>query len=236
MADYLPPELAELAHCGVPPDRTHAVEAFIEPVFADGALTRRTKMVMLFLAATTVGNETEATRGITAALAAGLSRQELVDALLAGALCRGAALLWRGARWLARAPLDPDLSWGPPVPATTATDMIGFLIEQNPAGAVPVQELSEAAPDVLEAYYQLRSTVLADGPFPRRHKELMLVTINAAERFEQGVEVHLDASLACGATLAEAAEALLVATIVGGVPAWQAGAHALARARDAGAL
>jgi len=235
VADYLPRELADLARCGVPSDRTRAVEAFIEPIFIDGALTRRTKMVMLFLAATAVGNEREGTRGITAALASGLSRQELLDALLAGALCRGAALLWRGAQWLPMAPLSPDARWGPPVPAASPEDMIGFLIEQNPAGAVPVHELAASAPDVLEAYYQLRSTVLADGPFPRRHKELMLVAINAAERFERGVEVHLEASIACGATLAEAAEALLVATIVGGVPAWQAGAHVLARVRHAAA-
>lgn len=233
MAEPVRWELTELARCGVPPDRADAVEAFVAPAFTDGALPRRTKMVMLFLAATAVGNEREATRAMTAALDAGLSRQELLDALLAGALCRGVALLWAGARWLPMAPLETGGSWGPPVCAATEEDMVRYLVDQNPAAAVPVHELAAAAPDVLGAYYALRSTVLADGPFSRSHKELMLVVINAAERFERGVEVHLDASFACGASVAEAAEALLVATVVGGVPAWQTGAHALARARGA---
>lgn len=227
MTDQPEEELAALAACGMPLERVEQVRAFVKPVFTDGALPRRTKMMMLFLVASAVGNDREATRGITGALDAGLTRQELADALLVGALCRGVALLWHGLPWLSKAPLAPDLGWGPPGSAASAEEMVEFLIEQNPLASVSVRELAAASPGVLEAYFQLRSTVLADGPFPRRHKELMLVVINAAERFERGVEVHLEAAFGCGASTAEAAEALLVATVVGGIPAWQAGAHLL---------
>lgn len=223
--------LDELHELEVPAERIDAVEAFVTPVSSDGALDGRIKMVMLFLAASAVGNDREATRAMGAALDRGLSRQQLLDALLTGALCRGVAVLWDGMEWLRMAPLDPDSSWGPSVSGATPEEMSNFLVTQNPSASGPVRELASAAPSVLKAYYTLRSTVLVDGPLARRHKELMLVVINAAQRFEPGVAVHLEAALAHGASEHEVAEALLVAAVVGGIPAWQAGSSALADRR-----
>jgi len=53
--------------------------------------------------------------------------------------------------------------------------------------------------------------------------------VNATERYERGVEVHLEAAVAAGADRGEVTDALLVATAMGGIPAWHAGSEHLAR-------
>lgn len=219
----------QLEALGLPPDRVGAVREFLKPLVAeDGALPRRVRMLMAHAAATALGNEREATHALREAVSSGLSRQELLDGLLTCALGRGVVAVVDGLWSLSEAASDPTSSWGPRAVEADDRQMLDFLIAQNPDAAVSVGQLASTAPDALRAYYMLRSTVLDDGALPRKYKELILVVVNATERYERGVEVHLEAAVAAGADRGEVTDALLVATAMGGIPAWHAGSEYLA--------
>lgn len=225
--DGLPHELVAL---GVPPDRVGAVCEFLEPLVSkDRALPRRVRMLMAHAAATALGNEREATRAMREAVQSGLSRQELLDGLLTCALGRGVVAVVDGLGWLSEAAFDATRSWGPQAVEADDQEMLDFLIAQNPDAEVSVRQLAATSPNALRAYYSLRSVVLADGALPRKYKELILVVVNATERYERGVGVHLEAAVAAGADRREVADALLVATAMGGIPAWHAGSEHLER-------
>jgi alkylhydroperoxidase/carboxymuconolactone decarboxylase family protein YurZ len=89
-------------------------------------------------------------------------------------------------------------------------------------GSVPsfVQLLAEKQPDLLDVYYKGRNELLKDDVLPRKYKELLLVGLNAAERYHFGMESHGKGALASGATHEELLEAMTTSILGGGIPAW----------------
>jgi alkylhydroperoxidase/carboxymuconolactone decarboxylase family protein YurZ len=61
---------------------------------------------------------------------------------------------------------------------------------------------------------------LREGQVSRKLKELVLVGINVAERYPEGVRIHIEGARAYGATDAELAECHLTAVLTAGIPAW----------------
>jgi alkylhydroperoxidase/carboxymuconolactone decarboxylase family protein YurZ len=96
-------------------------------------------------------------------------------------------------------------------------------------GTVPtwVQTLHEFAPDVLAHYTSLRTAVMQDGALPRKDKELILVGINAARRYETSMLYHTQGALDAGASVLEIADAVLCTVISRGLPAWLEGQKAV---------
>lgn len=202
---------------------THALDDLLLGGLDDGALPRSIKVLMLSLEASVVGAADLARWAAAEARRAGLSEAAMVEAQLTCALSRGLVGLESPVDFLRAATRGHADHTDGAEPGETMADMVEFLISQNPAGAAPVREMAASAPAALRGYYRLRKTVLADGALARRHKELLLVGINAVERFSAGIEVHLAAAKACGATRGEAVETLLTALAAGGIPAWQHG-------------
>lgn len=229
LAQMLPLEAGGSLAAGVDPRRLEPIGAFAAPLFRDGALPAKVKLLALFLVATVRGNEPEADRAMRAALRAGLTRPELIDGLMAGVLSRGVTVLWRGIPWLADAPAAD----GQPVAAAPRahTDEERLEYFARVYGELPqwVTDLADSAPDFFRAYHQLRAEVLADGPLLRREKELLLVSINAVERYEFGLLHHLRGAFEGGGTWDQAVEAILVGVAAGGMPAWLEAAPVLRR-------
>jgi len=78
--------------------------------------------------------------------------------------------------------------------------------------------LCERDPKYLEIYHQFFTHVMKerDG-LSLRVKELMVVGINAAQQFEEGLRVHMRAALEAGAKEEEVFEAIEVASLPAGI-------------------
>lgn len=96
-------------------------------------------------------------------------------------------------------------------------------------GEVPewVQKMDHFSPQALEYYTKLRSAIMTDGAISKKHKELILVGINAARRYERSMLYHTKGAIDSGATIAEIADVLSVCVISRGIPAWLTGVNAL---------
>jgi len=83
-------------------------------------------------------------------------------------------------------------------------------------------------PELLKAYLNLRSVILAnEGVLARKTKELILLGIFAASRFEPGIEIHARGAMKAGATRREIFETISLALLAAGVPGFFAGIRAL---------
>ncbi|MBW3664300.1 MAG: carboxymuconolactone decarboxylase family protein [Actinobacteria bacterium] len=206
------------------PDRLVQMARALEGSAQDTAsLPPKVIQLGLALAYANRGRDDEARRHGEAALAAGLTRPEAIEALLAGVLSRGMGVLHVNA-WIVEAAAEGDWT---PLPDAEAMDTAAILeYFAGNFGEVPawLEMLADASPPTLEAYYSLRSDILRDGALPRKHKELLLVVLNAVERYDVGMQVHMKGALAAGATEAELAEAMRAAIVGGGLVAWLAAA------------
>jgi AhpD family alkylhydroperoxidase len=91
-----------------------------------------------------------------------------------------------------------------------------------------MEAMATQSPELLEAYTNLRSVILTkEGALARKIKELILLGIFAASKFEYGVEAHAKGALRAGATKREVFETVSLALLAAGVPAFIAGTRAL---------
>lgn len=91
-----------------------------------------------------------------------------------------------------------------------------------------IKVMAEENPELLRAYMNLRSVILTnDGVLTRKVKELILIGIFAASRFEPGIEIHAKGALRAGATKREIFETISLALLAAGTPSFFAGAKAL---------
>ena len=98
-------------------------------------------------------------------------------------------------------------------------------------GTIPgfVQLLADNKPMLFEGYFKLRSENLKDGLILQKYKELMLVALNTAERYQTGVEIHAKAAMGCGATKEELLDGMTTAILGGGIPGWIEASQVYAR-------
>lgn len=96
-------------------------------------------------------------------------------------------------------------------------------------GFVPdwVRSMHEFAPDELVHYTSLRTSVMKDGALSRKEKELILIGINAARRYETSMLYHTQGAIDAGATPQEIADTVLSTIISRGLPAWLEGQKAV---------
>ncbi|MCC7283328.1 MAG: carboxymuconolactone decarboxylase family protein [Acetobacteraceae bacterium] len=107
--------------------------------------------------------------------------------------------------------------------------------------------LARHAPDTFAGYCMMRAALMrdvADGAaLPLATKELIFAALDAVVAQADGCRIHACNAIRAGATLAQLAEAMTQAIMVGGITAWNlAGAQAMEAAealaaadRDAGA-
>ncbi|WP_423799891.1 carboxymuconolactone decarboxylase family protein [Neobacillus sp. SAB-20_R2A] len=110
-----------------------------------------------------------------------------------------------------------------------STEFNGLEFFEQVYGQVPewVAKMHHFAPKALEYYTKLRGEILVDGALSKKEKELILVGINAARRYERSMIYHTKGAIDSGATLEELADILSVCIISRGIPAWFTGVKAL---------
>jgi alkylhydroperoxidase/carboxymuconolactone decarboxylase family protein YurZ len=96
-------------------------------------------------------------------------------------------------------------------------------------GQVPdwVAKMHHFAPKALEYYTKLRGEILVDGALSKKEKELILVGINAARRYERSMIYHTKGAIDSGASIEEIADILATCIISRGIPAWFTGVKAI---------
>ena len=181
------------------------------------------------------GMEREARRHGQRALDLGLTRPQVVEALVTGLLHGGYGIFWECAWMIEAAPAAPWV--GDPDAALDDPSTIRAYFEDVWGGALPpwLQLTGDASPEQLAAYYQLRTDAMGEGALAKKHKEIIIMLMSCAEHYDFGIDVHARGALAAGATKAEIIDAVRASVIAGGIVAWVAGFGLVDKAlRDAG--
>ena len=88
-----------------------------------------------------------------------------------------------------------------------------------------IGQFGKLAPESLAGFRALDKAALAEGAIPRKYKELMAVAVALSSQCPYCIEVHRKAARAAGASEAELAETVFVATAVGAGAALTHGSH-----------
>jgi AhpD family alkylhydroperoxidase len=96
-------------------------------------------------------------------------------------------------------------------------------------GEVPewVERMNKYKPEVLDHYTGLQKTIMEAGAVSQKDKQLLLVGINAARRYEKGVLLYTKGAVDSGATLNELVEIITPCILSRGIPAWFEGLKAI---------
>lgn len=101
----------------------------------------------------------------------------------------------------------------------------GLVYFKEVYGTVPgwVGKMYAYRSEALDHYTNLRSAIMQEGYLSTKEKDLLLVGINAARRYERSMVYHTKGAIDGEATLPELAEYLLVPYLYGGVEAVRTG-------------
>lgn len=86
-----------------------------------------------------------------------------------------------------------------------------------------VSKMEQFSPKAFECYTKLRNEIMADGMISKKDKQLILVGVNAAGRYERGMIEHTKGAIDSGATVEEIADIIATCIISRGIPAWLTG-------------
>lgn len=218
------------------PEVAEALAAMWSEAFSDGALSARDKHLMAAAVQASFGREESVTGHLRAARELGAELWDVAEAALPAVLAHGLGV-WEcmigGAARMAeyaeqkareRRAFDGSRVSAGDSPKVWADRQGLREYYESHYGSVPdwVEALGEHSADFLQGYTRLRAVALSDGRLPRKLKELIIVACHAAHRFEKGVAAHVAGARAAGAGDREVAEALIVAVMASGIPAWLA--------------
>ncbi len=227
--------LGALGHPSASPYR-EGMAALASSLLDRPALPPHVLHLGLSLAFAQVGCERDSVVHGTLAVSAGLTYQQAVEALTAAFLSRGLGLVTR-TQWIldhcdpggGQASAEPPVTGG-----ARAEDVLAYF--ETTFHTIPnwLRALADGAPGTLEAYFRLRELTFADRALLRRHKELLLVMVNATERYREGLRVHLDGAVQGGASPDELLCAVRASILTGGMVAWLEAAELLAPLLEVG--
>ncbi|MDE2620861.1 MAG: carboxymuconolactone decarboxylase family protein [Sphingomonadales bacterium] len=193
----------------------------------DSALPARIKALFVAVAASTKGYPEMAGRELARGKAAGLTFAEAASGvtILCSVRGEGAAL-----RFLALVEQTYEERVDPATPLAELAVAPGEARDNFLAyfGTMPVSlgKLVNHLPLAADAYYLMREGTLATTPIGKKHSELLLTTVIAAD-YHPLAAVHARGALTAGASEAELYEAILCAVPVAGLSAWVATINAL---------
>lgn len=210
------PWLETMAALG--PEQTKGFARLAQGLLLEGPLPLKIKHIMLFIIYVAKGYEPMARLHLAAGNRAGATMDEWHEALMVFVPSRGEMMYMEGARivGLKAKPQGADTD----TVFQKKDELLAYF--KRAMGTVPafVQILADQKPTMFEGYFKLRSENLKDGKIPQKYKELMLVALNTAERYEEGVAIHAKAALGAGASKEELLDGMTVAIMAGGVPGW----------------
>jgi len=88
-----------------------------------------------------------------------------------------------------------------------------------------IGKIGTLAPKALDGFKAFDEAALADGAIPKKYKELMAIAVALTTQCAYCIEVHRKAALAAGATEAELAETVFVASALRAGAALTHGTH-----------
>lgn len=206
-----------------------------ELALASQALDPGVREIGLALTFAGRGMSREARRHGQRALDFGLTRPQVVEALVTGLLHGGYGIFWECAWMIDEAAAAPWV--GNPDAALDDPASIRKYFEDVWGGSLPpwLQLTGDASPEQLAAYYQLRTDAMGEGALAKKHKEIIIMLMSCAEHYDFGIDVHARNALAAGATKEEVVDAVRASVIAGGIVAWVAAFGLVdAALRDAG--
>jgi AhpD family alkylhydroperoxidase len=233
VSDLYATELQRLAELGVPSSWVDPLGRFMDGTSRTKELAPVTRELGAMLAHACRGNEGEAHRHGQQALDVGATRPQVFEAMIV-ALLHGGFDKLLDHLWLLES--APEAAWPESeVPANVTDDDVTAHFSGGFGGALPdwVRLFREYQPDVLDQYFRVRVDLFRDGALARKDKELILVIINAAEHYDDGLAIHTTAARRFGASEAEVMEAILAAIPAGGTVAWFASAVLAAKSATA---
>ncbi|MBL0422626.1 carboxymuconolactone decarboxylase family protein [Ramlibacter sp. AW1] len=202
------------------PEQAKGFAQLVNGILNEGPLPVKIKHFMLFIIFVAKGYEPLARAHADAANRAGATVEEWHEVLAVFLPSRGTMMYMEGARVLG---LDKALTEGADDSDTAFKRKDEILAYFKKAmGELPgfVRILADKKPTLFEGYFKLRSENLKDAFIPQKYKELMLVALNTAERYQTGLEIHAKAALGCGASQEEVLDGMTTAILGGGVPGW----------------
>ncbi|PLT35179.1 carboxymuconolactone decarboxylase family protein [Bacillus sp. V5-8f] len=109
------------------------------------------------------------------------------------------------------------------------SEMNGLEYFEKVYGQVPdwAAKMHQFAPEALGYYTKLRNEILVKGTMAQKDKELILVGINAARRYERSMLYHTKGAMDAGATVEEIVDIISTCIISRGIPAWLTGIKAI---------
>ncbi len=81
-------------------------------------------------------------------------------------------------------------------------------------------KMKELVPDAVSGFSGMFSKIMKDGALSTKEKELIALGIGVAQRCRPCIRLHVQKSLAAGATKEQILEAATVAVMMGGGPAY----------------
>jgi AhpD family alkylhydroperoxidase len=94
-----------------------------------------------------------------------------------------------------------------PNPVERMTDLEGGM-----------EQLGDAAPELMAAFIQMDNAAYVEGELERRHKELMAIAVSVAVRCPYCITLHVKQCFELGANREEILEAASVGVAFGGSP------------------
>lgn len=193
-------------------------------ILVDGALSRKNKELILVGINAARRYERSMLHHSKGALDEGATVQEFVEILSVCILSRGIPAWLEGTK-----AIEYALEYKPQATEKTKSDPNSVAVKDpleyfkaENEGVLPdwVHLMNEFSPDSLARYAAIRQNELRDLVVSRKMKELVLMGINLAERYEKGVKLHSDGARKEGASEQEIAEVGLICILTAGIPAW----------------
>ncbi|WP_028551151.1 carboxymuconolactone decarboxylase family protein [Paenibacillus sp. UNC451MF] len=196
-------------------------------ILVDGALPRKEKELILVGVNAARRYERSMIYHTQGAVDAGANLEEIADVVAACIISRGIPAWFTGMKAIQFAAEYLGIEgtevkeYNGELPSITSLED-AYAYYEKESGLTPswAQLLEKANPSAMVGYTNLRNVVLRDHVVSRKLKELVLIGVNLAERYPEGVQVHVNGAKKWGATDAEIAEVSLVCVLTAGIPSW----------------
>jgi len=227
--DFVPGSRVGTAHAS---KVSAALEMQFHAALAPGALSTKEKLLLLGAVCCARRRRDSAREAFRRAVELGATEHEVEEILLACFVSRGALAylegraivteLFDGTNQSSRVNGD---GLEASQPAASTQEILDKFLQYFTDPPLWVRSLAEYHPQFFAGHQLIRELVFVDGYIRRTLKELVFVAINAVEQYPYGIQLHLRAASAAGATKQEILETLAVAALEGGIVTWIEAIH-----------
>ena len=197
-------------------------EKFIEEILREGALTEKEKFFILLGIYTSRG-----WLGFTQDFSykeikhLNIKVEEVIEILETAVLSRGPIPWIDGNRVLSSLLRGEHFEReGGRAPFKSSQEMLDYFRSRFKEIPFWIEIMGQRFPKAFQHYYSMRSSALDTGLLSRKIKELVLVGINAAGLYQEGMKGHMNGALQAGSSKEEILETLLISILGGGIVSW----------------